>query len=198
MMNRDDLKDFQNLGANMQAIMGGFGSFTMIASKFLIGEGIGTPDDSMIAQFEPTAWYPLDRILRVFDRIQAEFGNFTLRQVGMHVPKVAPLPPQIVDIVSAFEALDIGYHLNHGKNNEALFNPATGQMKEGIGHYKCVHTKGTNRISIESTGIYPCSFDDGLVTGNAQRFKPMAMVTHDKASCRIRGGSVCTYHITWK
>jgi hypothetical protein len=178
--------------------MGGFGSFTMIASKFLLEEGIGSPDDSMLAQFVPTAWYPVDRILRVFDRIGSEFGNFTLRQVGMHVPKVVQLPPQVVDITGAFAVLDIGYHLNHGKGGEPLFNPATGEMKEGIGHFRWEYKAGTTRGLVESTTIYSCSFDEGVVTGNAQRFKPGAVVVHDKASCRARGGANCTFHITWK
>jgi hypothetical protein len=198
MWNRDDLKDFQILGANMQAIMGGFGSFTLIASKFLINAGIGTPDENMIAQFEPAKWYPLDRVLKVFDDIQKEFGNFTLTQVGMHVPKVSPLPPHVVDVPGAFEVLDFGYHINHGINGEPMFNPETGVMKEGIGHYKWIYTKGTTKGSIESTSIYGCAFDTGLVTGNAQKFKPKAIITHDKATCRSRGGNNCTYHVDWK
>jgi hypothetical protein len=196
--NRDNLQGLGNLGANMNAIMGGFGSFTLIASKLLLSEGIGTPDASMIAQFEPSAWYPTDRILRVFDHIQAEFGDFTLRQVGLQVLKVAPLPPQIVDLTSAYEMLDAAAHMNHGRNGVPLFDPATGVMQEGIGHYKWIHTKGTNKGTIESTTIYPCPFDEGLVTGAAQRFKPAAIITHDKASCRNRGGDRCLYHVSWK
>lgn len=198
MWNRDDLKGFQTLGANMQCFMGAFGSFTMIASKFLLSEGIGTPDENMIAQFEPSTWYPVEGILRVIDRIQSEFGAFTLRQAGMMIPKMAPLPPQVVDIISGFETMDIGYHLVHGKGNRALFDPATGKMDEGIGHFKFNYTKGANRIVMESTSIYPCAIDEGMMTAMAQRFKPTAIITHDKASCRARGGAQCSYQITWK
>jgi hypothetical protein len=198
MMNRDDLKDYQILGANMQIVMAGFGSFTMIASKFLLGEGIGTPDENMIAQFDSQKWYPVDRILRVFDRIQAEFGNFTLRQVGMHVNKYVPLPPHVVDIPSAFLSLDAGYHLNHAKSGVPMFNPATGEQVDGIGHYKINYTKGTTTLSAVSTSIYSCAFDEGMMVALAQRFKPTAIVTHDKASCRARGGATCTYHVNWK
>lgn len=198
MPNRDNLEGYSIVGTNMQAIMGGFGSFTLIASKLLLREGIGTPDDSLIAKFEPTAWYPLDRVLRVFDHIQAEFGDFTLRQVGLQVFKTQPLPPQIVDLTSAFESLDVAYLMVHGKGSVPLFNPATGQMQDDLGHYKWTHTKGTTKAAIESTSIYPCSFDEGLVSGAAQRFKPTAIITHDKASCRSRGGDKCIYQISWK
>jgi hypothetical protein len=200
MWNREDLKQYQVLGLNLQAIMGGFGSFTLIASKFLLEEGIGTPDDTMMVQFEPNTWYPLDRFLGVFDRINAEFGNFTLRQVGLHVIKVATaqLPPHITDLVSLLASQDAVYHMNHAKNGQAMFNPQTGQIMEGIGHFRHTVGPGPNKVSVETDNPYPCAFDEGLLTGIALRFKPKSMVAHDKASCRSRGGKSCTYHITWK
>ncbi|MDY7229356.1 hypothetical protein [Hyalangium rubrum] len=196
--NRDDFKDYQVLGANLQNIMGGFGSFTLIASKFLLEEGIGTADEMMMVQFKPDGWYPLDRFLRVFDRIHAEFGNFTLRQVGVHVPKNAVFPPQVTDLLSAFKTMDMGYYMNHGYKGQPLFNPDTGEMKEGIGHYKPTVGAVANRITVESTTSYPCPFEEGMVTALAQRFKPTAIVTHDKSNCRSRNGSSCVYSVSWK
>ncbi|HEX8703560.1 MAG TPA: hypothetical protein VF815_32290 [Myxococcaceae bacterium] len=198
MWSKEDLKQFQVLGSSLQSIMGGFGSFTMLASKFLLEEGLGTPDDTMIAQLEPNKWYPLDSWVRVFDRIHAEFGSFTLRQVGMHVPKNAMYPPQITDVVSAVKMTDIGYHLNHGINGVPMFNPQTGEMKEGIGHYRAIHTPGQPKISIQVDSPYPCPFDEGLLLALSQRFNPKATITHDKATCRSRNDAMCTYHIAWK
>lgn len=195
--NWEELKKYQVIGANLQNILAGFGSFTLIASKFLLEEGIGTPDDSMMVKFEPDKWYPLDRFLRVFDRIHAEFGNFTLRQVGLHVPKNAQFPPHVTDIMGIFTIMDAGYYLNHGINGQSMFNPATGEMKDGLGHYRATPS-GQNRISVEASNPYPCPFDEGLVTALAQRFKPTATVVHDKATCRSRGGDSCTYHVSWK
>jgi hypothetical protein len=195
--NWDELKKYQVLGANLQNILGGFGSFTLIASKLLLEEGIGTPDESMMVNFEPDRWYPLDRFLRVFDRIHAEFGNFTLRQVGMHVPQNAQFPSHIVDIMDVFEIMDVGYYLNHGLNDEAMFDPATGEMKDGLGHYRATAT-GDKRISVQASTPYPCPFDEGIVTALSQRFEPSATVLHDKASCRSRGDDSCTYHVSWK
>ena len=199
MWNRDELKKYQVLGANLQATMGGFGSFTLIASKLLLEEGIGTADDTGMAVLSAEQWYPLDRWLRAFDRIHAEFGNFTLRQVGLHVPRNSKVPPQMKDVHTAIQFLDVGYHFNHGINGEPMFNLVTGEMKEGIGHYKYIgYPAGTNKISCEVECPYPCPFDEGLVTAAAQLFKPTATVLHDKATCRSRGGKSCTYHITWK
>jgi len=197
MWDRESLKQFQVIGSSLQSIMGGFGSFTLLASKFLLEEGIGTPDDTMMAVLEPNKWYPLEKWVRVFDRIHAEFGNFTLRQVGIHIPKNAVYPPQMVDINTAVQFLDAGYHLNHGMNDKPLLNPATGEMKDGIGHYKALPPM-PQKVSCEVDSPYPCPFDEGLMVGVAQRFKPNATVTHDKAGCRTRNGKSCIYHISWK
>lgn len=195
----EDLRNYQVIGAHLKPIMEGFGSFTLLASNFLLEEGVGTPDENMIIQFEPNTWYPLDRWVRVFNRIHAEFGDFTLRQVGMQTPKYVQVPPQVVDAASLIQFLDIGYHVNHGVNNEPMFNLQTGQMKEGIGHYRAVPAPaGVKKISCEVDSPYPCPFDEGLITASTQKFTPSASVTHDKASCRMRGGNSCTYHVTWK
>jgi hypothetical protein len=201
MWNKSDLKQFQVLGSNLQATLGGFGSFTLIASKFLLEEGIGSADETGLAHLQADQWYPLDAWVRVFDRIHAEFGNFTLRQVGMHIPRNTKLPPQIKDIHTCMQFLDLSYHFNHGINGVSMFNLETGEMKEGIGHYKYVAhppTAGVQKISLEVEAPYPCPFDEGLVTAAAQLFKANATVTHDKAGCRSRGSSTCTYHVTWK
>ncbi len=113
----------------------GFGSFTLLASKILLESGLGTVDDDVgMAQIVPTTYYPLDRFLAAFLRVGAEFGDFTLRQVGMHIPKNATIPPSYRDIFTAFQTMDAGYHLNHGKNNQPMFDINTGTMIDGIGH----------------------------------------------------------------
>lgn len=197
MWNKNNLKEFQVLGANLHSIMQGFGTFTLIASKMLLDEGMGTPDANMMVQFKRTEWYPLDRFLRAFDRIHAEFGDFTLRQVGLHIPKNSVFPPNVIDVHSAFQTLDAGYHINHGYQNRPMFDVVTGQMTEGIGHYRYKST-GPTSLVCEADNPYPCAFDQGLVTATAQLFKPSATVVHDKVSCRSRGGNSCTYHVSWK
>jgi hypothetical protein len=198
MWNKEELKNYQVIGRSIQSIMAAFGSFTLVASKFLLEEGIGTPDETMVAQIDPDAWYPLDRWVRVFDRVHGEFGNFTVRQVGMQIPKHVQIPPQFVDAASAIQLLDIGYHMNHGINGVPLFNPATGEMKEGIGHYRATGKAADKKFTCESDVPFPCAFDEGLVLALVQRFTPSAIVTHDKGGCRMKGAKSCLYHITWK
>ncbi len=51
---------------------------------------------------------------------------------------------------------------------------------------------------MECSTPYPCAFDEGIVTGLAQRFEPTATVAHDRKGCRKRGDPSCNYNVTWK
>jgi hypothetical protein len=64
-----------------------------------------------------------------------DVGPRALFQYGQHLPKYAPFPPTITDIQSAMGSMDAAYHMNHRKNGKVMFDPATGEMLEGIGHY---------------------------------------------------------------
>jgi hypothetical protein len=187
------------LGNNMAAIMQGFGTFSLLASKFLLNESIGQDDGAGNAVFEPNHSYPLRNVLNAFEKIEKEFGEHLLKQVGIFVPKNTPLPPFIKDIDAAFKMLDASYHMNHAKNGVPMFSPDTGQITEGIGHYNITRVANKNQIIIEATAPYPDAFDAGLFTGLAQRYQPTATVVHDATKpCRKKGGSSCTYTVSWK
>jgi hypothetical protein len=201
MRSPEEFKDFQILGANVQVILDGFGSFTLLASKILLESGLGTIDDEGIgmAKLDPEKWYPLDSFLRAFQRIGAEFGDFTLKQAGTHINKTAALPPMMMkDIYTAFGMVDAGYHMNHAHQSVPMFNPASGEIKEGIGHMAVKPVEGKKQLICDFDTPYPCAFDEGVALGLAQRFDPMAKISHDPKSCRKRGADHCIYTITWK
>jgi hypothetical protein len=201
MQNPDDYKDIQILGAAVRVILSGFGSFTLLASKILLESGLGTMDAEGIgmAQLDPNRWYPLSSFLRAFQRIGAEFGDFTLRQAGSFIHKQANVPPEFLkELVSTFQTLDQGYHLNHSKGGKPMFNPETGDMLEGIGHFKFRQVPGKKQIVLEVDTPYPCAFDEGIVLGLAQRFDPSARVAHDAKACRKKGDPLCVYNVTFK
>lgn len=190
---------FQVLGANLQIVLDGFGSFSVLAHNILTQEGLGTADRNGVVKFAPDGWYPLERWLNALERIGNEFGHYLLYQSGMTTPKNAVFPPTVVDIHSALKCIDIAYHMNHATHGQAMFNPGNGQMQEGIGHYVYAHVPGKNLITIESSTPYPCDFDKGIVIAMAQRFQPNAALIHDSSKpCRKKGGSSCAYHVAWK
>jgi hypothetical protein len=190
---------FQVLGANLQIVLDGFGSFSLLSNQILLEEGLGTSDGRGTVKFEAGAWYPLERWLKALERIGNEFGHLLLYQSGMTTPKNAVFPPTVTDIRSALRCVDVAYHMNHAMGGESMFNPGTGEMGEGIGHYGYTQALNKNLITIESTTPYPCDFDRGIIIAMAQRFQTSATLIHDTSTpCRKHGGGSCSYHVTWK
>ncbi|MFY0567451.1 hypothetical protein ACN28E_27010 [Archangium lansingense] len=186
-------------GQTAWSIVAGFKAFSVLASTYLLEEGIGTLDRDGVALVEPEAWYPQRAWLKAFEKISAHMGDAVLFEIGKAIPHNAVFPPSVKDIHTAIQAIDIAYHLNHRKQGQLMFDPATGSMLEGIGHYGYERLEGQNRIISVCENPYPCAFDRGILTCMAERFEPSVQVVHDETRpCRKRGGNSCTYLITWK
>ncbi|WP_224361538.1 hypothetical protein [Hyalangium versicolor] len=201
MANYEELKDIQIIGACVQSILDGFGHFTLLASKILLESGLGTVDKEGVgvAQLEPNTWYPLAKFLTAFERVGAEFGDYTLRQVGIQIPKKAVVPPEFYkDINTAFVTMDMGYHLNHAKGGAQMGNFQTMEMLEGIGHFAAEQVPNKKQIIVRVDTPYPCAFDEGITIGLAQHILPTATLVHDRATCRKRGDKGCNYIVSWK
>jgi hypothetical protein len=141
---------------------------------------------------------PLAGFLSAYKAIEREVGPNVLTDIGVAITTNAPFPPGITDIVKGQMAIDVAYHLNHRRAGMVMFDPATGKMLEGIGHYTVQQLTGEKKLLNIGANPYPCSFDLGVVTAMAQRFEARAKVVHDTARpCRSKGGSECHYVITW-
>lgn len=198
MRNYDEFSNYRVLGAAIQpTIMTGFGTFSLLASQVLLDEKLGKDDGNGVAKFDPNEWCPLQNWLRAFDRINSEFGEYILKQMGNSVPQNIPFPPSIADVESALTSIDIAYHMNHSRDGVPMFSPESGKMQEGIGHYVCKRTPNKQEMTCVVDSLYPCAFDEGLLQAMAQRFSPSATLKHT-GNCRKRGGASCTYVITWK
>jgi hypothetical protein len=138
-------------------------------------------------------WFPLAANLRVLDDIGRTFGDAAVVAIGFSVPEHARFPPRIRTLQDALAALDVAFHSNHRCDGAVMFDAATGHMLEGIGHYRC-DDGGSDGLVSESTSVYPCSFDLGLVSGLVARFDPGAKVEHPSDGlCRTRGAVSCRY-----
>jgi len=192
-------ESYQVLGNSMQNIVEAFGSFSLIASRFLSQEGLGTIGADGLAQFEPGKWYPLKGNLKALARINSEFGEYVLQQAAAAVLKNATFPPSVTDILSGLAALDIAYHMNHARGGEPLFSPQTGQLREGIGNYRSKPIQGRKEVQLVCNNPYPCAFDQSLIQSMARRFEPTATVAHlEPSQCRGKSGSSCTYSVIWR
>ncbi len=90
--------------------------------------------------------------------------------------------------------------MNHRLNNKLLFDPSTGKMDKGIGHYH-YNKIDENKVEIRCDNPYPCDFDRGIVEQMAKRFKPTGVIIkikHNEAEgCRKKGGKFCIYIVSW-
>ncbi len=189
-----DLDSIEVSGTSALAIMNGFRSFTLLASKLLLEESIGTKGPDGLAVIHPQEWYPLERLLRIFGKIESLMGPTVLFQVGLTVLKSAKMPGGIRDIWSGMHLLNAGYHMNHRKNGQVMFSEATGEFIPGIGAYEIRGQAPAKRMQLVCTNPYPCTFDLGVVTAMAQQFVRSARVVHDESGpCRKRGGLSCSY-----
>lgn len=185
--------DVEVNGETVLSVVDGMGAFKERALKILADSGITDP--------KPGQWYRQQYWLDAFRRISESTGNYTLFNIGKKIPENAQFPPEIDDIFKGLSAIDVAYHMNHRIGNTPLFDPKTGTMQEGIGHYR-FKKDGDKKVTMECNNPYPCDFDRGIIEAMAHRFKPsgasIVLVKHDDtAPCRKKGHESCTYHVTW-
>jgi hypothetical protein len=185
-------------GQTVVAVVDGLSTFSVLASAYLLDEGIGEADVNGRVVVEPRGWYSQRAWLRSFQRISEQLGDGILQQIGVAIPRNAAFPPRLQDIHDAIRSIDVAYHMNHRRQGRSMFDPETGRMAEGIGHYGYEPVSGKRRIFCVCENPYPCAFDQGILLSMAQRYESGARVLHDESRpCRKREGESCTYVITW-
>lgn len=180
-------------GETILSIVSGMGSLKTTAYQILENHGISNP--------VPGKWYLQQAWLDSFKVIARTYRPVTLICIGRKIPENAIFPPEINTIEKALAAIDVAYHMNHRIDGQPLFDPSTGVMREGIGHYQ-FQSLGANKAAIICDNPYPCDFDRGIVDEMAFMYKPASSrgvtITHtDDALCRNHGGEVCTYIVEW-
>ncbi len=170
-----------------------------MAVKFLtekIFEQAGLPSISEI-QSNPHGWYSQQKWLDAFKMISDKIGHSSLLAIGKKIPENAQFPSDIDCIEKALASIDVAYHMNHrNAKGEVLFIPETGEMLEGIGHYKFEKIADTKGI-MECENPYPCDFDQGIIISMARKFAKFAIVEHMGGPCRKKGDNLCRYEINW-
>jgi hypothetical protein len=179
-------------GETILSVVKGMPHFKEKALRILEEQGIVKPAAGQ--------WYSQQAWLNAFKQIAEGIGEQTLFQIGKQIPHNAQWPPQVDNITKALASIDIAYHMNHQINGKVLFDGATGQMTEGIGHYAF---EGIDPKSVKITcdNPYPCEFDKGILKGAVEKFKTAdineVVFKHGKTSCRKNGDHQCIYMIEW-
>ena len=177
----------------INSVLAGMKGFRSQAERILQAHGI--------FDLSPEAWIPQANWLEAFRTIGDTIGQSTLFAIGKMIPETAEFPPDINSIEGALASIDVAYHMNHRLEEKPLFVPETGELLEGIGHYRVQETTGRSAIMV-CRNPYPCRFDEGIIQAISERFKPddslYVQVDHDaESACRNKGGESCTYHIKW-
>lgn len=178
-------------GQTVLSVAKGLGAMEQMGLRYLA--------DNNLKDIKPEGWYLQQDWLNAFKIISEKIGPNTLYKIGTAIPDNAKFPPEINDIFKALAAIDIAYHMNHRLDNTILFNPATGKMIEGIGHYN-YNKISDSKIEIKCDNPYPCDFDRGIIEQMAKRFKPsdsIIKLEHKNDGCRKNGDNICTYIISW-
>jgi hypothetical protein len=184
-------------GESLGAILDGFKQYPSIAMKYLVKHGVLKKSGAGAPDVDRSGWYAIENWLAAYEGIASEVGVNSLYSVGKSIPKVAVFPPHVQDVFTLLTSIDVVYHLNHRKNGTVMFNPESGEMLEGIGHYTAKPEPENKRIVTVCDTPYPCDFDRGLITAMALRFENDAKTIHDNnAPCRKKGADSCTY-VTW-
>lgn len=180
----------------IKVLEAGFKRFPGVLQKILIEKGIVEPGADP-ARLTGERWFPLESWLAVLEVIYKEIGPSAMMEIGARIMENPHFPPGIRDIPAALDALDIVVHRSHRKLGRAMYDVATGEMTEGIGHFRVRHVPGQSKAEVTSDTPYACYADFSIVSGVAHRFDPKAMVVHAEGECRTSGGNACRYVVTW-
>ena len=179
-------------GETVNSIISGMGAFKARAIEILSKNGIDGPKAGL--------WYSQQSWLDAFKDIATLLGPNTLYSIGLTIPENAKFPPEIDSIEKALGAIDVAFHMNHRINGKVLFDPQTGTIQEGIGHYTFERI-GEKEGKMICPNSYPCDFDRGIINGTARKFKAVGdivqVIHNDAAPCRKKGADSCEYIINW-
>ncbi len=146
--------------------------------------------------------YDLQSFLNAFKELGENIGEMNLFLIGKSVMSETEFPP-MKDLKEALLSIDVAYHMNHKKNGKVMFDPTTGTMTEGIGHYELVRFDEENKEAIMVCHTpYPSKFEEGILVQITRTFKPegslIPKVELDTTKeTRRNGGDRCTFRITW-
>ena len=144
-----------------------------------------------------TTWVSMPDWIAITHEMVADVGPSTVYTIGKKITERAMVPPEIDSAAAVLMGMDVAFHMNHRREGVVMFDPQTGTMLDGIGHYQCeLHADG-NAATMTCSTPYPCEMDRGILAGFASRFEPAVSVSHASSTCRKKGDPSCVYLVQW-
>ncbi len=148
-------------------------------------------------------WYNQQDWLNCFSEIHNLWGEGVLFLIGRAIVGNAKFPKIDDGLKGALAKLDVAYHMNHAKDGKVMFDEHTGEMMEGIGHYRLTeYDEHRKKAIMVCDNPYPSMFDMGIIDELVRRYAlpytfPRVYLDADKET-RRKGGRTCTYIIEWE
>jgi hypothetical protein len=150
---------------------------------------------------ERKEWFSQQKWLDSFKDIAISLGDTNLFLIGKAIIDNA-IFPTINNLEEGLRMIDIAYHMNHRLNGEIMFDEATGNMIEGIGHYSLIEFNSIDKTAVMvCDNPYPSKFDEGIIAQIVSKYKPTGAIYKVSLDLtketRTRGANTCTYNISW-
>lgn len=169
------------LGQTVLSCVNALPSYQNVMEQMLTKHGL--------SDIAPDKWYSQERWLNAFRDIGKRYGPNTLFLIGKAIPVNAKFPPNINDLESALNSIDVAYKMNH-RNGD-------------IGYYKLLELNNAGKYAtMECKNPYPSHFDMGIILSMARKFKNnpshIVEITRDESKpSRLTGGNSCQYILKW-
>lgn len=167
------------IGESILGLIEGMGAFKSTALKILADNGVENPT--------PGNWYNLQSYLNAYKILYERLGDMTLKVIGMKIPEKAVLPPDLdsIEKLLIHDMLDKAYNMNIRGGENGFYKYEKTGKKSGI---------------MTCTNPFPCAFDIGLINGFMNKLRSsgdLPRVKHIEGPCRMNGGHMCKYEISW-
>lgn len=150
---------------------------------------------------ERKEWFNQQKWLDAFKDIAIFLGETNLFMIGKAIVDNAKFPP-ITNLEEGLRMIDVAYHMNHRLNGEIMYDEKTGNMIEGIGHYRLIEFNADQRKAVMiCNNPYPSKFDEGIIAQIVSNYKPVGAIENVSLDItqetRKKGANTCTYNISW-
>jgi len=135
-----------------------------------------------LTDVEKGQFCPLEDYLSLLNDLEKRMPT-VLRSAGKFISFEALLPPDFQSLEVGLMFLNVAYNMNH-----------RGAQPGEIGQYAC-EKKSDSLFEMYSSIPYPCTFDEGIFSGFAQKFDETISIEHMDESCRAKGDEYCKYKI---
>jgi hypothetical protein len=195
--NEERLAQVEVSSETVQAVIDGFGAFTLLASRFLAEAGLGRATVDGSVNVVPGVFAPLPKLLRALKAIEADFGERLLTGIGEGLARRRgfDVPPRGIE--AALAGVSRLHHAHHRLAAGGVAAAGKGGLAERIGHYAPRFADHQNLALVTVDAPTPCACDRGWLLAISRQFERSAELSHEPGACRAKGGASCTYRITW-